>query len=124
MSICALEMNVSFNLEMLEACNLVQSTAADEKCLYFWEIPLLTVCFPVGPTSEESGEQVCLAAENRGGSHQVVQRGRPLQDGEEKEEKQLSGCNEEAGGHREGDQRLQDQERKDTHPKSLTDLSR
>ncbi len=84
----------------------------------------MCVCFPTGPTSEESGEQVCSAAEDRGGSHQVIQRGRPCQDSEEKEEKQLSGCHEEAGGHREGDQRLQDQEREETHSESLTDLSR
>ncbi len=74
--------------------------------------------------SEESGEQVRLAAEDRRSSHQVSQRGWPRQDGEEKEEKQLSGCYEDAGGDREGDQRLQDQERKETHPESLTDPSR
>lgn len=96
-------------------------------CHYFGEIPQLTLCtlfFPVGPTSEESGEQVCIAAEDRGSCHQIIQWGWPLQDGEEKEEEQLSGCNEEAGGYWEGDQRLQDHEGKETHPESLTDLSR
>lgn len=76
----------------------------------------------VGPSSEESGEQVCLAAEDRGSSDQALQWRWPLQDSEEKEEKQLSGCNEEAGGDREGDQRLQDQEGEETHPESLADL--
>lgn len=52
-----------------------------------------------GPTSEESGEHVCLTAEDCGSSHQVSWRGGSLQDSEEEEEKQLSGCKEEAGGH-------------------------
>lgn len=32
------------------------------------------VLFPLGPISEESREQVRLAAENCGGSHQTIQR--------------------------------------------------
>lgn len=79
---------------------------------------------PAGPTPQEPGEPLRPAAEDRGGGTQVVQRGRPLQDGKEEETEQLPGRHEEAGGDREGNQRLQSEEGEDAHAESLTDLRR
>lgn len=82
------------------------------------------MCFSVGPKPEESREQVCPAAENCGSSHQTVQRRGSRQDGEEEAEKQLFGRHEDTGRYREGNQRLQDEEGKETHPEGLADHSR
>ena len=77
-----------------------------------------------GPLPEELGEQVCPAAEDRGGCQEAGYRTRPQQDGEEEEAEELPGRHAEAPGDRGRDEPVPHQERQEAHPESFSDHSR